>query len=111
MLELKTQSQPVYGEIYHIPSKVFKLQKQIIKLQKKLSPTERMVKYYQRNRKRIRKKHRKIHNNHRKFHAPFLFKNYKRKSSNLHRKTQYTEYDEKPQTSTKYSNSMLELTL
>ena len=29
------------GEIYNIPSKVFKLQKQIIKLQKKLSPTEK----------------------------------------------------------------------
>ena len=65
MLELKTQSQPVYGEIYSIPSKVFKLQKQIIKLQKKLSRQKKDGKNYQRTRKRLRKKHGKIHNIHR----------------------------------------------
>ena len=56
MLELKTQSQPVYGEIYNIPSKVFKLQKQIIKLQKKLSRQKKDGNILSANKKTSKKK-------------------------------------------------------
>lgn len=99
------------GETYNIPPKVYKLQKQISKLQKKNVPTEKGWKKLSTNKKTPKKKIQKNTQYHRKFHAPHIIKNYKRKPDNIHRNTQHQEHDAKPQTSKKYTNTMLELTI